>query len=249
MMLEAAKSNGLEFPVPVECDPYDFDDLEVKVSPNQDAEVFWSDSCQYFPPEPTFNLPIGIIASSPGEDSYGTDEISRGYTLETNEAGMTSIEVNVESAQLMDLYSKLLQLHNSYRVFWYILHDHWDNEEDNIFLVNEALNSPEKISFHLNSFKINSIRNGYVTLTSYLEEGTTNLSISDHKRIIIDTFSSSIVTLYLEKLNSLGYLNNADLVSIDHRIGHWHYRETESLSRPELEIKLKELGFSEWKRE
>jgi len=239
----------LEFPVPVECDPYDFDDLEVKVSPNQDAEVFWSDSCQYFPPEPTFNLPIGIIASSPCEDSYVTDEISRGYTLETNEAGMTSIEVNVESAQLMDLYSKLLQLHNSYRVFWYILHDHWDNEEDNIFLVNEALNSPEKISFHLNSFKINSIRNGYVTLTSYLEEGTTNLSISDHKRIIIDTFSSSIVTLYLEKLNSLGYLNNADLVSIDHRIGHWHYRETESLSRPELEIKLKELGFSEWKRE
>lgn len=228
LILDAAKKNGINNPIPRQCDPYDIENLtdEDKIEPGTDSNVFWSINRHFFPPESVFDLPVGVIASGIEgeiESEHDIDEIKSGYTFQTNE-GLTTIEVNVEAKKLVDLYQQLVKLNSSYRVFWYVLHSHWNDEKNDKFLVNEDLNTPDKIITHLTENEEDSIKNGYVTLTSYLDEGATNISITDHKRIAIRTYSELISTRIRKFLERQGYEKSNHLVSIDHRIHHWHYR-------------------------
>jgi hypothetical protein len=246
MMLDAAKTNGLCNPIPRECDPFDIENLEGEVEPSAEADVFGSVTRHFFPPEPFLALPIGVIASCV-EGEHDVDEIARAYAMQEDGEGLTTLEVNVESDQLFPLYSKLLQLRPEYKVFWYILHSHWEDETEDRFLVNEGLNTPAKIIAHLNDNLLNSIQNGFVTLTAYLEEGATNLKISDHKRIVVSTYSSTVAAQYAEELENSGYRRASDLVGIDHKIHHWHYRVPGCAPKAALEILLKQAGFTDWK--
>ena len=246
LILDAAKKNGLNNPIPRQCDPDEIENLidEDEIEPDIDSSVFWSTNRHFFPPESVFDLPVGVIASGI-EGEHDIDEIKSGYTVQIDE-GLTTIEVNVEARKLVDLYQQLVKLNSSYRVFWYVLHSYWDDEKDDKFLVNEDLNTSDKIITHLMENEEDSIKNGYVTLTSYLDEGETNMSITDHKRIIIRTYSKLISARIQKVLERQGYEKLSNLMSIDRWIHHWHYRVTKSQSKSELEKTLKKLGFSYW---
>lgn len=242
-VVAAALGNGLIAPEPKEIDPFDIDNLSSDVSPSSDAEVFWAAKF-FFDPEPGFTLPHGIISSCE-EGDYDANEIASGYMKHKDGEGKTTFEINVERDALLPLYERLLLVCESYRVFWYLLHDHWDDSTDH-FLVNESLNSPELILSYLRSNKLDSLMNGHVTLTAYCEEGATNLNISDHKRIIIYTYSDKVAEEYVTVLGDAGYPEMDELVSIDCRMHHWHYRPSKSRSRNDLVKYLHSTGFKDW---
>lgn len=247
MIFSAAKRNNLQYPNLLSCDPYEIKNLDCEVSPDSKADVFWMTSNCYFPPEEgkTFILPTGIIPSSE-EGEYSIDEISQGYQIETNKEGMISIHVNVEAGEIIPLYNQLINLNQNYKVFWYVLHNETNSEAEKKFLVNEDLNSPEKILKHLRENEKNSIQNGFVSLTAFLEEGSTNLTISDHKRFAILTYSKDMANQYRLTLENADYPQINKLKSIEFGMHHWHYRLPGSLPNEELEVFLKSSGFSDW---
>jgi hypothetical protein len=246
-MQSAARSNGLRDPALREADPYDLDNLIGEVEPSPSADVFWALTRHFFPPEPIFTLPYGVIGSCiEGERDIG--EIVAGYSLGKADSGLITLEVNASADELAPLYQEFLQAHPSYRVFWYLLHDHWlDDGSDSLFLINEGLNTPARIIDHLRQHERDSLMNGFVTLTAYLQEGSTNINISDHKRIVVVTYSDEIAAGYADLLDKSGYDRMDDLTSIDRGIHHWHFRHPGSRDRAALEHYLRELGFKDWK--
>lgn len=245
LVMDAARANGLNNPLSRECDPYDISLLQGDIEPSSDSEVFWSKTRYSFPPEQVFDLPIGIIGSCI-EGEHDIEEISRGFTIETDEAGLTSIVVNVESNELLDLYSKLLNAFPDYKVFWYVLHDHWEGGETDLFLVNEDFNTSTIILNHLGETSYDSVLNGFVTLTAYLEKGASNISISEHKQIVITTRSASVAEKLSMLVETSGYPKAEQIVSIEYGIHHWHYRMSKSKTKKQLIKSLKESGFSDW---
>ncbi|MES9992377.1 MAG: hypothetical protein ABW098_10520 [Candidatus Thiodiazotropha sp.] len=244
LVLDAALNNGLNNPIARECDLYDINNLQQEVMPDTESKVFWSTSRYFFPPEKTFSFSHGIISSCL-EGEHDIDEIVSGYSS-TAEGGLITIEVNVEHGEILNLYGKIINLHSPYKVFWYVLHDHWNDEETDRFLVNEDINTADKIISHISENKADSVENGYVTLTAYLEEGSTNISITDHKRVVVRTYSELVAARVRKHLNTVGYKEFNSLVSIDNKIYHWHYRSSTSKSKRELEESLKRLGFVDW---
>jgi hypothetical protein len=247
-MLAAAVENGVATPTLREAAPCESPPRDVEVYPSTRADVFFSTSRFSFPPEPSFELPAGIIPSSiPSQatDPLDADDIKPGYSREEQDGGLIEIGVNVDAKAVVPVYSKLLRMHDRYETFWYQLHDHWENGQT-AFLENPALNQADKILKHLSENLPDSILNGFVTLTAYLGEGSTNINISDHKRIVILTYSQDVAAVLQDALEKEGYRDDPDLVSIDHRIHHWHYRGTQSLDRDSLVRHLKQQGFAPW---
>jgi hypothetical protein len=225
------------------------DDAGETLREHPDGDVWWLEARCLFPPEPRMDLPYGIVASldEVGEDDPG--DIRPGYALVDEGEGLRGIDVNVDRADLPSLYEKLLRLHPGYKVFWYRLHaEHPDEEEDPpLMLVNPDLNTPELILAHLAENSRDSFENGLVTLTAYLAEGDTNLNLSDHKRLVIRTFSENVLQGYLEALREAGYAEVENLVAIDWQIHHWHYRHPEGREHEALAEFLKTKGFREWR--
>lgn len=249
MMLAASLRNGLMRPKPRELTEQRSKIVGYEVEPSVEADVFWGTSRLFFPAELVFDVPYGVIPSfecSHEPDSKESIDISAGYTRVRDNAGKTTIEVNVEQDDLLPLYERFLRACDSYKVFWYLLHDHWE-DRGNQFLVNENLNTPEKILRHIREHELDSLRNGFVTLASYRAEGDTNLNISDHKRIVVSTFSDSAAAEYISILKECEYSEDSNLISIDCEMHHWHYRHPKSLSREGLMNHLRAIGFSDWK--
>lgn len=124
----------------------------------------------------------------------------------------------------------------------------WDDAEDQIF-ENSDLNTPEAITEHLQAHRHDAVLNGFGTLTAYADEGATNVNISDHKRIVILTYSESVAAATEAALNDEGLSLHEDLVSFDNRIRHWHYRPSESLGRGDLIEHLTSCGFKPCNRD
>ena len=244
LMVQAARANGLSNPEPREIDPFALERLRAEVIPASSAQVFWAVNRHHFPPERVFQLPYGIIASCL-EGEHDSSDITAGYSRGKNAEGMTTIEVNVERNDLLSLYERLLQVQDSYKVFWYLLHDHWEEQEDQ-FLVNEHLTSAATISAHLRRHSLDAVQNGYVTVTAYGTEGATNLNISDHKHVVVLTYADELAEAYCATLQAAGYPEVIELVSIDQGIHHWHYRHPDSRSRAALMAYLCTIGFMDW---
>ena len=259
---KAAMEQGCQDPVVFQCDPVELDGDVEGLEPGPEAEVFWSVGRVFFDPgpgesEPDFVFPWGVVPSS-GEGEVDTSEIGPGFERSSDEDGIEYLGANVSEPELFPLYCRLLQLHPSYAVFWYVLHGHWaEKEEEDMegpeegpdrFLVNEDLSTPEKIIAHLESRPLDSVRNGFVTLTAYLEEGETNLSISDHKRIMVSSRSPSIVDAYQKTLEEAGLGLHPNLASIDAGVHHRHYRLPGSLPKEDLARSLLDSGFRVWDR-
>ena len=254
---QAAMEQGCQNPVVFQCDPVELEGDGEGLEPGLEADVFWSVGRVFFDPDPeesesNFVFPWGVIPSS-GEGEVDKLEIGLGFDRISDGDGIEYLEANVSGPELFPLYCKLLQLHPSYAVFWYVLLGHWAEKEEDMegpdrFLVNEELNTPEKIIAHLESRPLDSVQNGFVTLTAYLEEGETNLSISDHKRILVSSKSPAIVDAYQKALEEAGLGLHPNLASIDAGVHHWHYRLPGSLPKEELAQSLLSSGFRVWDR-
>lgn len=244
--LSAARVNGLQNPSVREADPFDIENLEAEVFPSPEADVFYATTRYSFPPEPSFIFPTGIIPScTEDEEAHDVDYIQAGYRRTKDEEGLIEIGVNVSGPDLLPLYERILKVHDTYETFWYLIHDHWEDSEDQIY-ENSDLCSSEAIMEHLKAHRHYAILNGFVTLTAYLDEGATNVNISDHKRIVILTYSDSVVNAIETVLKDEGFSHREELVSFDHRIHHWHYRPSESLERNDLITYLTSCGFKPW---
>ena len=245
-MLAAARENGLTNPLPREADPYDIENLEGEVYPDPSLEVFFATTRYSFPPEPAFEFPTGIIPSCvEDEDADDVDEIRPGYRRSKDEEGLVEIGVNVLGSDLLSIYERLLKLHGAYETFWYLIHDHWDDTSDQIY-ENPVLITPDAIIEHLRAHPHDAVMNGFVTLTAYIDEGATNLNISEHKRIVILTYSDSVADSFERALQDAGFDHDQHLVSFDRKIHHWHYRPSESLDRGDLIEHLAFIGFKPW---
>ncbi|WP_035605218.1 hypothetical protein [Haloferula sp. BvORR071] len=243
-ILDAARANGVKNPRLLSLDLFDIDDLPTDVIPSPQANTFWSEEKHYFDPEPVFAIPYGVIATH-DEGEHDIDEIAPGFTRSADEDGMIVLEVNVEGPHLAAIYGELLKVHSRYEVFWYRLHDFWEDATTQL-LVSDLLDTPEAILAHLADHEHDSLQNGYVTLTAYLEEGRTNLNLTEHKQITIYTYSEDLAKRYAEALNGLGYPEMDELVSFEFGIYHWHFRHPDSRTRSQLIEHLKEAGFRDW---
>jgi hypothetical protein len=244
--LDAARKNGLTNPIAREADFYDIENLECEVYPDADADVFFATTRYSFPPESSFNFPRGIIPSFvEDEEADDVDDLRSGYQRTKFEDGLIKIGVNVCDSDLLSVYERLLLLHKVYKTFWYLIHDHWGDAENQIY-ENPELGTAAAIIKHLRTYPHDSVQNGFVTLTAYLAEGATNVNISDHKRIVILTYSDSVAGTFEARLKSLGFSHDENLVSFDYRMHHWHYRPSESFDRADLIEFLVAKGFKPW---
>lgn len=243
-VLQQAVECEINNPQISQVDPYDIDNLESDVVYNAAGDIFWSEGRNYFPKEEYLELPVGVIGSCIEGDHDALD-IESGYTI-SEEGDRTTIEINVDRSDLFNTYSSLIKVFPELKVFWYVIHDHWDESESDVFYVNEALNSPDKVCAHISENLHDSIENGYVTLTSYVEEGATNINISDHKKVVITTYSGRVVDILLSCLNDLGYSHLDEFVTIDSLIHHWHYKPSNGKDRAQLIQHLSDSGFSVW---
>ena len=192
-----------------------------------------------------FEFPQGIVPS--GRNKFDElDEIKNGFTTITNENGLIIILANLSAENLFPTYKNLIELNPSYRVFWYVLHDEENHDAKEQFLVNEALNTPELIIQYLEANWKNSLSHGFVTVTSYLEEGDTNISITNHKQIKISSFSSQLTESLKNIFTECGLAFLENFVGLDKEMHHWHFRLSGSLPISDLEILLKDSGFSPW---
>ncbi|MEZ5324887.1 MAG: hypothetical protein R3F19_07480 [Verrucomicrobiales bacterium] len=244
--LSTARDNGLTNPTVREVDPYDIENLEGEVFPNSEADVFFATTRFSFPPEPSFIFPAGIVPSCiEDEEANDVDDIRAGYRRSQDEEGLIEIGVNVSDSCLLPLYERVIKLHETYKTFWYLIQGHWGDVEDQIY-ENPDLCTSEAIIEHLRAHRHDAVMNGFVTLTAYADEGATNVNISDHKRIVILTYSDSVADATEAALKDEGIPHHEDLVSFDNRIHHWHYRPSESLDRSDLIAHLTSSGFKPW---
>ncbi|KAB8040829.1 hypothetical protein GCL60_02565 [Silvanigrella paludirubra] len=240
----AALKNGFKNPVWREADPTTEDALPDTFHLLNKNEVFWSESRNYFPPEEIIKLPYGVICSGI-EGELFINEVKKGFNIYKKE-NLYCLEVNISDAELAPLYFDILNEYNSFDAFWYTLHDYSGEENINNLFVNEELNNAQKIIAHLNEDFNNGIKNGFCSITSFIKEGETNINISDHKKIVIMTYSLKILDIATKVLIDKGIMNLESLKSIDEGFYHWHFRSPNSLDRADLINKLKSLGFFEW---
>lgn len=251
---KAAKSNGIPRPILCSADFDHLENIQAELEHAESGQVFWSVVRNVYPPgedEPPLVLPFGVIpAGQQPEDAEDPEDIVAGYTLWEAE-GVSTIEINAAEVDLLALYERFLKLYEPFLVFWYKVHGQWDNSPealeapDEIF-VNEALTSREDILAHIEFGEEGSLRNGFVTLTSYAEEGATNVDLSDHKKVVISTTSPAQRDRALEALAALKLPLLEPFVTVDDRIAHWHYRPVDSKGRDELIAHLLASGFSAW---
>ncbi|MCA8916403.1 MAG: hypothetical protein KDB90_13415 [Planctomycetes bacterium] len=248
----AVKSNGLVRPILCEADPIDISEVDGDVAPSVEANVFWSVTKYSYSPEPGehFEMPLGVILSDSRDrpdDDPDPDDIRAGYARFENE-GIYSLEVNVSNESLYEHYAALLRLYEPFRVFWFLVHDHWENEgaEADEFFTNEELNTADEILAYISRAPVDSLQNGFVTLTAYASEDQVNVNISDHKKLVVLSTSDSRTSKAAKVLDSLGYEQLSPFVSVDARVHHWHYRPANSRTREQLINRLSEDGFSSW---
>lgn len=242
-----AKNQGILNPIPRQVDPYDILNLQCDVVYGQNGNVFYNPNRHYFPfGETAFRFPYGIIPSAI-EGEFDPDEIVVGYDKYDLQDGMRKISVNCDEGNLLVLYQKILESQNKYRVLMLELCDHYENGESASIYVNESLNNPALISQFLINNQVNVLENGHISLISYLQQGRTNIKLTDHKMIEISGYDIPLMEKLEEVIIGLKVSYMDRFVSIDNKIHHWHYRPKGSLDKKSLIQKLLFDGFSKWK--
>jgi hypothetical protein len=113
-------------------------------------------------------------------------------------------------------------------------------------LVNEHIVTANRIGEFLNDWSGSVLRNGFVSITGYLEEGATNVSITDHKKIVALTYSSAVADQIVGLLPQMGYGEIDPFFTIDCEMHHWHYRDPNGSDYARLVDELMAAGFTPW---
>jgi hypothetical protein len=108
------------------------------------------------------------------------------------------------------------------------------------------LNTAQSIAEFVNRHRNDTLLNGHVTITTFSPTGATNLSISDHKMIVVLTYDEDLAVRMGQFLEHREVHEQYELVGVDHEFHHWHYRHPQSRDRQGLVELLKAEGFELW---
>jgi len=198
----------------------------------------------FFPSTESFRLPKGVIFSFT-EGDHDKEDIKTGFGVINFDDGIIEISVVVEENSLVPLYKKIISNLGNIRMFLVKTYSNWN--EDDIgeieIYANEELNTVAKIVQFVESNRINTLENGFVTLTTYFDEGATHVNVSDHKTIVILTDNDGISERVMSLLTRSKLSKFDSLVSVQRGFYHLHYRQHGSLDRTQFIDFLKSKGF------
>jgi len=225
-------------------EPYDFEDLPDNVTTKDDT-IFISDTKHAFPTEQNFSLPYGVVLSLK-KGPHDSDEFAIGHSIQEDDDGLIEMAAVVDEPSLLSLYIRLVDTLPDIKVFWVKLHYKWEEPAVEAIYTNKSLDNSRKIESFLIENRLDTLSNGYVTVTTYAGQGQTNLSISDHKTIVILGYDRSLIEVMSQTLEESGVPRQEQLPKVDCEFYHWHFRHPQSKSRTELVAALEEKGFIEW---
>ncbi|CAN5216707.1 hypothetical protein BH20ACI2_BH20ACI2_05360 [soil metagenome] len=226
-------------------DFYDFDELPEKVFTAEDGETFVADEFCSFPTEYCYKLPVGVVLSFE-EGEFEDTQIKLGYGIDALENGLIEIEAVVDESDILPIYAELISVLPEITAFWLKFADDWEEPDIEEMYVNEELLSVESIQNYVELNKPNTLQNGHITITTYSNEGQTNVNISDHKTLVVLTYSKKLIAKFHYILKKRGLRKKTPLISVAGGFHHWHYRHHESLNRQGSIEKLKKQGFRKW---
>lgn len=207
------------------------------------ADVWHADTRHGFPEEYIFRLPVGIIKSCvDGEHDLG--EIRPGHRCRETGASIV-IDAVVLKEDLLERYLALVALFGRFRVSWFKLQPDWEDGGDATY-VNEAINDARLLGDLLVEHRQDLAENGHLTVTAFVQDGSTNINLTDHKTIEVWTTSRDIANRVVGALQAAGLPALDPLISIEAGFHHWHYRPRGSRTRAQLVSMLTDRGFTRW---
>jgi len=125
---------------------------------------------------------------------------------------------------------------------WLYLLDHWDDGSTELWY-GENIVSESKAREFLTQNESSTLKNGFVDIVTHSIEGETNLKLSEHKTIQLNTKSEVVFKNFIGAFIDLGFSQTRDFHSIEYGFHHWHYRPLDSLDKPQLANQLRKQGF------
>jgi hypothetical protein len=197
------------------------------------------------PLEPAFRIPYGVVLSL-AKGPHDPEELAVGHLVQTDEEGLVELQAVVEEASLLNVYLYLVGKLADIETFWIKLHDEWEEPGEEEIYVNNALSDKARIETFLSENLLDTVLNGYVTITTYSDLGETNLNISDHKMIVIMSYEGALVEQMSLALEEQGVPRQREMAMVSCEFHHWHFRHPKSKSRAELVEWLEENRFTKW---
>lgn len=244
-ILSYANSVNIPNPVVRQIDPYDFDKIKIIDGLKKDGEVYISEKVYSFNYIENYHFPQGIIASCM-EGKHDISEVEVGYKVIYENDGLIKLTLNSKAELLLSTYNKLLAAVSHIDTFWIRISAEWDCCIGDIFYINQNLNSSQSIYTFINEHQIDLLFNGYVTLTSYVNQGKTNISIDDHKLIIVLSYDKQLISNLCTHLEENNIHRRHDLITIQDEVYHWHYHHVDGKSKKELISFLTNKDFRYW---
>lgn len=244
-MLKCAAQQQITNPKIYQFDPYNFEVLPSNAIASNNGETYFSEPTYSFPTEANYQLPYGVIASCL-EGEHDISEIQVGYEVKREADGLIKLTALVEEDKLLPLYLNLLQVLPSIRVFWIKLQDDWEHFGKEELYVHEGLNCPQTIKLFLEQYHLDILLNGHLTLTSYTDRGETNVSIDEHRLIIVLGYDEELIDKICKRLEQYNFSKKSNLITVLSKIHHWHYKHPAGKARRDLTLLLRNKGFSYW---
>lgn len=193
-------------------------------------------------PDKEFQPPVGIVKAT-GEDEYDYDMIAESFVAHgQDENGFFELELNIDKADLKDVFLKAIDFLPSVDGFWIYIQPHWDDDKTELWAAKHFVEKELVISF-LKQQESNTLENGYIKLVVHSLTGQTNLTLDDHKKIQLHTNDEAVFRHFIGQLIDLGYEQTREFYTLQYGFYHLHYRPAESLPRPEFKAMLVQRGF------
>jgi hypothetical protein len=239
-----ANNAGIDDPIVGEIEPVDIEDLAEESISNDDI-TFASGTVHSAPFESAFRIPYGV-ALSLAKGPHDPKDLAVGHLVKAEEEGLIELEAVVEEASLLRVYLHLVRRLPDIEVFWIKLHQDWEEPGEEEIYANSDLSSIASIESFLSQNLLDTVLNGYVTITAYSNLGQTNLNISDHKTIVIMGYDRAPIEEMSLALEEHGVPRQKEMAMVSCEYHHWHFRHPRSKSRADLVESLEENGFTKW---
>ncbi|HRH43814.1 MAG TPA: hypothetical protein PKY82_19435 [Pyrinomonadaceae bacterium] len=245
---KCADKLDIKNPIPRYFDFFDFDELPEEVFSIDEEETFVADEFHIFPIEDCYKIPTGVILSFE-ECEFEDTQIKLGYDVIDYDSGLIEVEAVVKEDDILRIYLDLITVLPEIRVVMVKLQEDWEAKNNEEIFINEQIAAAELIKNFIEINKIDTLQNGHVTLTTYFDEGQTNINISDHKTLVIMSYDKKIIERVRKILKKYGLRKKKNLICLSRGFHHWHYKPHNALNRKDLIKKLKKQGFTKWKQD
>jgi hypothetical protein len=192
--------------------------------------------------EYSFKPPVGI-AFDTNDGEFDQDLIKECFVAyDKDESKVYKFEMVVDKFNLPDIFFKCMDYINPVDAFCIYICDHWNNGIRELW-ASKHLTNTKLIYGFLNDYKASTIENGFVDLVIHSTNGNTNLILSEHKKIQLQTKSENVFKNLISKVTDLGYKQTKDFYNIEFGYNHWHYRPIDSLDCNDFKVLLIDNDF------